>query len=290
MALDTLIELTYFPGCSLATSARESNESLVKACEFMGLGLIDLEDWNCCGSSSAHSLDTEAALGLCARNLARAPKDKPLMTMCPSCYRNLSAAQLHLKEDNQLRRAQERKWGGEIDPELKIITFLELLHFLGKLRQMGARTALEPGLDLGGLKAAPYYGCMTMLPPSLKRIGPPTNPVHKQLESLGAEVLVWAGQTRCCGTFLTAARPDIAGPLVDNIIQGAISAGAECIVTACAMCQLNLEIRCTLKNKIPIFHFSEIVALVLGAKDYEGWFNRHLVDPRPLLESKGLVA
>jgi len=73
-------------------------------------------------------------------------------------------------------------------------------------------------------------------------------------------------------------------------MESAVATGAECLVTSCAMCQLNLEIRCTWEPKLPIFHFSEILALALGAKDYEGWFTRHLVDPRPLLKARSLIA
>ncbi len=71
-------------------------------------------------------------------------------------------------------------------------------------------------------------------------------------------------------------------------MESAVATGAECLVTSCAMCQLNLEIRCTWEPKLPIFHFSEILAL--GAKDYEGWFTRHLVDPWPLLKARSLIA
>jgi len=95
---------------------------------------------------------------------------------------------------------------------------------------------------------------------------------------------------RCCGSFLSAARPDIVTPLVNEIIDGAASAGAQCLVTACAMCQLNLEIRGSAKIKLPIFHFSEVLALALGAVDYAAWFSRHLVDPSPILQHLDLVA
>lgn len=289
MDRDFLWEISYFPGCSLATSARESNQSLVRACEFMGLRLVELDDWNCCGSSSAHSVDSELALNLAARNLALAPKGRPLMTMCPSCFRSLLSCHMHLKKDPELRKAQERKWGGEIDPDLEIITFLEILHFLDRLRAMGA--APKPGLQksLNGIKVAPYYGCMGMFPPSMRRIQVPFDMMGRNLESYGAKVLTWAGRNRCCGTFLTVTRPDITTPLINEIIKGAVTVGAECIVTACAMCQLNLEIRCTLEEKVPILHFSEVIALALGADDYGGWFNRHLVDPRPLLRDKALI-
>jgi heterodisulfide reductase subunit B len=71
---------------------------------------------------------------------------------------------------------------------------------------------------------------------------------------------------------------------VQEILASAVAAKADCIVTACAMCQLNLEIRNTSRIKVPIFHFSEILALALGADDYQEWFVRHLVDPRPLIK------
>ena len=104
MTLGTVMEVTYFPGCSLATSAKESNESLIGLCRSLGLGLVDLDDWNCCGSSSAHSLNEGLALDLCARNLIRAPRGRPLMTMCPSCFKNLLHAQIRLNQDPRLRR------------------------------------------------------------------------------------------------------------------------------------------------------------------------------------------
>ncbi|MBU2552665.1 MAG: hypothetical protein KKB20_29905 [Proteobacteria bacterium] len=290
MSMEPFLDLSYFPGCSLATSARESNQSLVRACELMGLRLIELEDWNCCGSSSAHSLDPDMAGNLAARNLSLAPRDRPLLTMCPSCFRNLLAGRTHLADHPEQRRAQERTWGREIDPNLEIVSFLDMLHFLDRLRDMGAAPKLETPRRLDGLKVAAYYGCMTMFPPLLSRVSLPFDLLEKQLGKLGAEVIMWSHGHRCCGTFLAAVRPDITTPLVNEIVGRAIQAGADCLVTACAMCQLNLEIRCSLKAKIPTLHFSELMALVLGAEDYEPWFARHLVDPRPLLAEKGLIS
>jgi len=65
---------------------------------------------------------------------------------------------------------------------------------------------------------------------------------------------------------------------------------AECIVTACAMCHLNIEIRCTLKSVVPIFHFSELLSLTFKTGTNKDWFARHLIDPAPLLKSRGLNA
>ena len=113
--------------------------------------------------------------------------------------------------------------------------------------------------------------------------------MERTLTKLGLRPLNWAHASQCCGTFLTVARPDIVTPKVNAILQGAAESGAECIVTACAMCHMNLEVRCTLKNPVPIFHFSEILSLAFGTINSRDWFSRHLIDPRPLLKRKGLM-
>lgn len=288
--MTSLLSVSYFPGCSLSTSAKESNQSLVRICEYMGLELKELEDWNCCGTSSAHALDPDTALGLCARILTLAPPDKPLMVMCPSCHKNLVHALKTLRNDDPLRRRMERQWGGEISPKLQLVTFLELLNFLDRIRNMTGIPEPKQVRDLQGLKVAPYYGCMGMFPPTIRpKVGEPVF-MARQLKALGADVLNWMYSHRCCGTFLAAARPDVSTPRVNEIMASARDAGAQVIVTACAMCQLNLEIRCSLPESLPTLHFTELLALVLGAQDYPDWFERHLVDPRPVLSQAGLIA
>jgi heterodisulfide reductase subunit B len=87
------------------------------------------------------------------------------------------------------------------------------------------------------------------------------------------------------------ARPDIVTPMVNDIIEGAGQVNADCIVTACAMCHMSLEVRCSRKEKVPVLHFSEVLSLALGLgeKKQKGWFSRHLVDPRPLLKTMHLL-
>jgi heterodisulfide reductase subunit B len=278
------MDLSYFPGCSLATTAKESNQSLMQVCEKLGLNLIELEDWNCCGSSSAHSMNQSLAFSLAARNLSLAPSSRPLLVMCPSCLHRLKLGHKRISENPEARAQEQARWGRPIDPRLKIVHFFELLSGIEPNR-------LEAALErpLKGLKCVPYYGCMLARPPSLRKERNYHGLIEKILGSLGAESQSWPYSARCCGTFLSAARPDIAVPLVNEIIGGAVKAGAECIITACAMCQLNLEIRCTSKEKVPTLHFSEILALAFGAKGSKTWFKRHLVDPMPLLKGKRLI-
>src|SRR4030065_526363 len=105
-------DLSYFPGCSLESSARESNISRMAAAGILGLNLIELEDWNCCGSSSANILDKEIAFSLAVRNLSLAPPDRPLMVMCPRCLYQLRQAHLRLPGKPEDPPAQGRPSGG----------------------------------------------------------------------------------------------------------------------------------------------------------------------------------
>ncbi len=279
------LDFSYFPGCSLATTAAESNHSLKESAKILGMNLIELEDWNCCGSSSAQTLCKNLSLAMAARNLSLAPADRPLVAMCPRCLHYLRHAQICLRKDPKTHRELEGRWGRPIPLDLKIMHFMEVLvrYGLDRLKQNARRS-------LKGLRFVPYYGCTVYRPPDLQQEKNYQGEMERVLVALGAQPITTALSYRCCGSFLSATSPEVVTPLVNGIIDQAVAARANCLVTACAMCQLNLEIRCTSLAKLPIFHFSEVLALALGAEDYEGWFIRHLVDPRPVLQNLSLVA
>jgi heterodisulfide reductase subunit B len=279
------IDFSYFPGCSLATTAAESNHSLMQAARILGLNLIEIEDWNCCGSSSAQTMCRKLSLGMAARNLSLAPADRPLVAMCPRCLHYLRSAQTCLQADPDTREDLEAKWGRPISTDVEIIHFMEVLgrYGLDRLKASACRS-------LKGLRFVPYYGCTLFRPPRLAKEKYFQGEMENIFTALGAQAVPHALMYRCCGSFLSATDPEIVTPLVEEIIGNAAAARADCLITACAMCQLNLEIRNTSGMKIPIFHFSEILALALGADDYEAWFVRHLVDPRPVIRTLSKAA
>jgi heterodisulfide reductase subunit B len=273
---------SYFPGCSLASTAKENNASLMAVFRQMGIHLAELDDWNCCGSSSAHSIDPELALWLPTRNLALAAPDRPLLVACPSCLLHLRQAKRHLDEDPAARRRYRSWWGRPYAPELEIVHVFDAL-----ARRQTLDDILPQHGPLEGLKVAPYYGCMLARPPALRHEADRTGLMEAIIRKTGAGALSWGFSARCCGTFLTAARPDIVTPMVNAIAAGAAACGADCIVTACAMCHLNLESRCTLPDPVPILHFTELLAWSTGmehAAELERWMSRHIIDPRPLLQ------
>jgi len=281
---DNEMTYSYFPGCSLATSAKENNRSMLSFCQQHSVSLEELKDWNCCGSSSAHSIDSELAHHLPARNLALAPPDRPLLVACPSCYLRLKSTHMDIAADPEAQKEFGRMWGRAFNPDLQIINFFDML---ARVADSGAFEKNKESLK--GLRFAPYYGCMLMRPPKMRREPTFSGLMEKVLSSLGADPVQWAHKARCCGTFLSVSRPLVSARSVKTIMDGAEKAGAECIVTACAMCHLNLEIR-SQQGKIPVLHFSELLSLAGGIGQGQGWFRRHLIDPRPLLRSRRLIA
>jgi heterodisulfide reductase subunit B len=284
MDIKNKTRFSFFPGCSLATTAIENEQSLQYVFKHFGIELIELEDWNCCGSSSAHSINSDLSSKLITRNLSLAPKGIPLLVACPNCLLRLSQENFHLRNDEKARLRFEQNWGKPPDTELEIIHFFEIFERIDLLREI--RNLPK---KLTGLKVAPYYGCMLSRPPEMRHEKNYHGLMEKIFSSIGAEPVMWGHYAQCCGSYLSAVRPEEMTSKVDEIIQDAIDAGADCLVTACAMCQLNLEIRCSLKHQIPTLHFSELLSMALGAKRrLKGWFSRHLINPKPLLKSKGL--
>jgi len=278
------MKFSFFPGCSLKASGHENTASLLKFCDRVGIDLEELGDWNCCGSSSAHSIDHGVAKHLPLRNISLAPEGIPLLVACPSCLIRLKSAYLELKNDKNLQKEYESLWGKPFDDTLEIIHFFEIFD------RVRIEDYIEgPRAKLKNIKVAPYYGCMRSMPPALRHEKAYNGIMEKTLSSLGADMISFGYGARCCGTYLSVAKPKIAEKVVTEIVSKAMEAGAECIVTACSMCHLNLEIRCALKNPIPVLHFSELLSMALGTEDQKKWFPRHIVDPVPLLKKRGLL-
>jgi heterodisulfide reductase subunit B len=275
---------SYFPGCSLATTAKENQASLIDVTGDLGITLVELEDWNCCGSSSAHSIDAGLADRLAMRNLSLASADRPLLVACPSCHLRLVQAQLKLKADTAARRRFKQWFGRDVNPDLRIVHLFELLNEVNW--PMAQKESYRP---LKGLIIAPYYGCMLSRPPSMRRMKNYHGLMERILERMGAGTVIWGYGSRCCGTFLSVVRPDVVTTMVRDIVADARRVQANCIVTACAMCHMNLEIRSTPGEALPIFHFSEILALAFGRGGTDAYFERHLIDPRPMLKQLDLL-
>jgi len=129
-------------------------------------------------------------------------------------------------------------------------------------------------------------------PPALTGWDDPEHPILMDgvLEALGAEVTHWSHKVDCCGASLALNRSDVVKVLSNQLVDQAIEAGANCLVTVCGMCHINLDTR-QRGQDLPVFYLTELMGLAFGspAKDVEKWMKKHVVDGRPLLKSLGLL-
>jgi heterodisulfide reductase subunit B len=144
---------------------------------------------------------------------------------------------------------------------------------------------------LTGLKVVSYYGCLLVRPPHLMEFDNPENPtvMNRILLALGADVKDWSYATDCCGGSASLPRVDIATRLVSGLAQHAREAGAQAIVTACPLCQMNLEMRQPDQPRVPIFYFTELMGLAFELPGASGWWGKHLIAPAPVLKAAGLM-
>jgi len=275
------MRVSYYPGCSLLGTAREYDESNRAVCKVLGVELEELEDWNCCGASSAHVTDDALAVALPARNLAVAQeRGLDLIVPCSACFLRL--------------KASEGKLLANPFPDFPYQGTLKVKHLLNFLAEEEHvhRIREQVKKPLKGLKVVCYYGCLIVRPPRITGAIDPEDPreMDRVMAALGAEVIEWSFKTDCCGGSLVLSRPDIANRLVERISAMAAEAGAEALVTCCPMCQSNLETCQTeLPHQTPVFYFTELLGLALDLPGVKRWLKRHLIDPRRLLATKQLM-
>lgn len=284
----------YYPGCSLEATARDYAESLMGAAALLGVELVEVPDWNCCGATAGHSLDHRLTLNLAARNLALARDlPQPLVVPCALCFNRLKSAQAELVGGSPEVTDEIAALGRDY----AAVEVVELNQYLTSpaLRELAVARSTR---RLEGLRPAVYYGCQGQRPPKITGHGQYENPmgIDRLLGELGAQVVDWPFKTDCCGASHAVARPDLVHTLVGRLYERALKAGANCLVTGCQMCQGNLdlyqeEIAAHLGHEVnlPVFYFTELLGLALGHPQTGKWLARHLTNPLPLLERAGLA-
>lgn len=285
------MRFAYYPGCTAKSTSIEYEESVREISRCLGIELEEIPEWTCCGASSGHIVNHELSLALPGRNLALAEKmSLGILAHCPACSLRLKNTEYQLKKDPVLKSRIEQDIGMSLQLSHKPKHILEVLY-----HDVGI-DAIRPQVKrpLAGLKVVAYYGCYLVRPPEATRFDNPENPtiMDEILEALGAEVIDWSYKVDCCGGSLSIAKPEIVERLSGRIVRGASEAGAEAIVTACGICQLNLDMRQPKDDasvSMPIIYFSELAALAFRSQNIRRWSAKHFVDPSPLLERLKLL-
>ena len=287
----------YYPGCSSEATAVGLEMANQAVAGPLDIGLLELDDWTCCGSTPYGSLDREESVLVSARNLALAEKTGfDLVTPCSSCFVTLYGANLMLKEDTRLMK--------RVNEALSVVG----LGYSGKVWVRHLTEVLVNDITpeaisekvtqpLNGIKVAPYYGCQLVRPDY--GFDNPESPqsLDRLVASLGAEAVPFPLKNRCCGGSLIISDENLALGLVRKLLDSAVKNGAECLITPCPLCQINLDAYQSRVNSyfkssfnIPVLFVTQLLGLALGIAPGLLGLNTNIVSPKRVLEHIGKVS
>ena len=291
------MDLSYYPGCTLKTTARGLEDSMIASMEVLGIKMEEIQRWTCCGTVYSLADDDLAHHLAPVRNLIRVKEqgNNKVATLCSFCYNTLKRANLLMQKDSEKRKTLNDFMEEEMDynGEVEVVHLLEVLRY-----EIGWGNISEKvRIPLQGLRVAPYYGCTLLRPQevAIDQVERPTI-LHQLIETIGAEAVDFPFATECCGSFQIVSNPDLVTQCAWDILSSALRRGAEALVLTCPLCNFNLGQRQQeLLQKysdfqgIPIFYFSQLLALSLQLDPQVCHFELNYGDPLPLLKRKKLI-
>lgn len=286
------MKLGYYPGCSADGSGVEYGLSTRRSAEIFGVDLVELEDWSCCGATSAHNTDKMLSLALPARNLAIAEQAglNTILAPCAACYNRHRTSEHAIQHQAEMKESIAHIIDMPLQGNTTTISVLEWLDGDIGIEKIKAGVT-NP---LKGMKAACYYGCLLVRPAEHTGYDDPEDPrsMDRVVEALGARAVDWSHKTECCGAAIATSRPEIGATMIYEIIRAARDAGAECLITACPLCMLNLDMRQAAAAQrfktslaMPVYYVTELLAIACGTSTSEVGIHRHFVEARHYLQS-----
>lgn len=284
------LTLGYYPGCSGQGTSMEYESSTRAVCRALDIELREIPDWNCCGSTPAHTVDAVLSSALSARVFAQGETVgiTDVITPCPSCLKNLRNALNHMEDPLFTARVEALTERPLKNPHSIKSVLQVIVEDIG-LDAVKSRVRRP----LKGMKIVPYYGCLMTRPSESMRFDDPENPtsLDRLMEALGAEVLPFPLKTDCCGASFSIPARKVVPRLAGRILDMATELGADAIVVACPLCQMNLDLRqgqINFKNgthyKIPVPYFTQLMGYAFGLDDKEVAFNKLAVNVKPAFE------
>ncbi|MBU0674188.1 MAG: CoB--CoM heterodisulfide reductase iron-sulfur subunit B family protein [Proteobacteria bacterium] len=271
------MKYAYYPGCSSETLSSGYEVSLQAVSHLLGLELVTIPDWNCCGATEYMAVSRLASYAVAARNLALVPEDcHTVVASCSACFLNLKRVEVVMTDYPEVgEKVNEAMAAGGLSygpGRLQIRHILDVF-----LRDIGLEHIQEQVTKpLSDLQVAPYYGCMLVRPTSC--FGQPEYPVGMDtlLGALGAVPLDFSLRGYCCGGHLPQIKADTGFEIIHRILNNAEKEGANCIAVACPVCQLNLDLyqrdvnlRYGTNFEFPVLFFTQLMGLAFGLKEEE---------------------
>jgi heterodisulfide reductase subunit B len=282
----------YFPGCGLTPEGfgKAFDWSIKGVNKVLGLDFREIPDWNCCGTVPYDTLHEQASFAVCARNLALAEQmGGDLVAPCSSCYVFLSRTNQYLHEYPEVKRSVEEALaaGGLVyHGNVKVRKVLDV--YVNDVGYEAIAAKVKKSLE--GLKVACYYGCQEVRP--IFGHDHPENPKYmdKLVKALGAEASNFPLKSRCCGGSLIISEEEASLELIKQLLDSAVSNGADVMVTGCPLCQLNVDAYQMMVNKkyktnyhLPILFFTQLMGVAFGLDEKELGLKTSIVPVKKVL-------
>lgn len=284
--------IAYYPGCSLESTATEYNHTFRAVCEALGIELVEPPGWVCCGSTPAHTTDPVLAGYYAGVNLSLVEQMgiRQVVAPCLGCYQRFRAGAYEMAHRPELAEQIADRVGYRYQGTV------ETLHAVETLLERAGLEAIRAQVKkpLQGMRVASYYGCATTRPPKYTGVEDPENPtcMDNVIRALGGEPVEWSYKTDCCGSSLGITQTPIALELSEKVLRNAYESGAELMVTACPLCQVNVEARqvqMKLEFRLPVLYITQLMVLAFGMEAKKAELDKNMVDPRSVLQKYELL-
>jgi succinate dehydrogenase / fumarate reductase cytochrome b subunit len=296
------LKYAYFPGCVAQGACRELHQSTLALTLTLGIELIELKKASCCGSGTFKEDSQLLEDTVNARNIALAEElNLPLLTHCSTCQGVIGHVDERLKEFQTTNPA----YIGEINSLLQkqgcspYRGATEVKHLLWALVSDYGLQEIQNRVTrkLSALKCAAFYGCYLLRAQTALPYDDPYKPesMENVFRAVGATPVYYRGRTQCCGWPISSYASAESFQMAGAHIQEALDSGADCMVTPCPLCHLNLDSRQPEVEKaigrklgLPVLHLPQLVALALGVDPKQLGLDRHVVPTKPVLQKLGL--
>lgn len=282
-------DFAFFPGCVLSQAAKESKMSLEAIAPILGITLHEIKGWSCCGASQAQDVDPIATLVANARNIALAERmNMPMLTTCSTCMLTLTRAKNALDKGakdriNDFLAKGNMKYQGNNE-------ITSLLWILYENLDTLKSKVVKP---LSNLNVALFYGCHSLRPErdhNFKESSTNPKSLEAVVSALGANIVPFEKRLDCCGFHASYPAVKSVQKMSSQIVENADENGADCVVTPCPLCQMQLDIyqeryQNAMNSKIrkPIIHLSQLVGLALGLDSKKLGLNLNIIDATKLM-------
>jgi heterodisulfide reductase subunit B2 len=302
-------KVAYYPGCALEGTGHAYDRSTRAVAKALGLELVDVDNWNCCGAMEVKNIDPKLQTYLSSRVMSIAHEQMgfdTVMAPCNGCYHNLKKAEYDLAHDPASVEMAEKLSHKAGHAAYRAGT-LETIHALDWIRSAIGEDGIRSRIrrSLAGLKVANYYGCMYTRPRHIfpeKDKGPGSESTYKPhfmddlLHAAGAEIVDYPLKTACCGGAHTLSDSDTSTKLVINLLRAAEACGADVIATECPTChsglemhQVRAETRYSIKTTVRMLYFTQLLGLALGLRPRALGIHENVSDGLSLVRARGLA-